>query len=160
CDSAADGSSRERRRMAQATGQKIALNLLTGWGAEAGPRHDHHLLPDPEPRTRIRPLISVDDHIVEPRDVFEGRLASRFVDAAPRVVGDEFGNEKWLLEGRQLGTIGLSAVVGRPEGPEKWTTDPVRFDEMRPGCWDITARVKDMDLAGLDASVCFPSFLP
>jgi predicted TIM-barrel fold metal-dependent hydrolase len=37
--------------------------------------------------------------------------------------------------------------------------EPARFDEMRPGCWDIDARIRDMDLAGIDASLCFPSLL-
>jgi predicted TIM-barrel fold metal-dependent hydrolase len=35
--------------------------------------------------------------------------------------------------------------------------EPVRFDQMRPGCWDPVARVADMDLAGIWASVNFPS---
>ena len=35
--------------------------------------------------------------------------------------------------------------------------EPVRFDQMRRGCWDPTARVADMDLAGIWASVSFPS---
>jgi len=31
-------------------------------------------------------LISVDDHVVEPPDVFEGRLPAKYADRAPRVV--------------------------------------------------------------------------
>ncbi|GAB7145727.1 hypothetical protein AWC22_20880 [Mycobacterium riyadhense] len=38
--------------------------------------------------------------------------------------------------------------------------EPVRFDEMRRGAWDIDERVKDMDLDGVYASLNFPSFLP
>ncbi len=58
-----------------------------------------------------------------------------------------------------MGNIGLSAVVGRDEA-DKWTTDPLRFEDMRRGCFDIDARIVDMDIAGIDASLCFPSFLP
>ena len=36
---------------------------------------------------------------------------------------------------------------------------PADFDEMRRGCWDIDARIDDMDLAGIEASVCFPSLI-
>ena len=32
------------------------------------------------------------------------------------------------------------------------------FDEMRPGCYDIHERVKDMSAGGVLASMCFPSF--
>ena len=37
--------------------------------------------------------------------------------------------------------------------------EPARFDEMRKGCWDIHARIADMDVAGIWASVCFPSLI-
>jgi hypothetical protein len=37
--------------------------------------------------------------------------------------------------------------------------EPARFDEMRRGCWDIKARVADMDLAGIWASLNFPSLI-
>ena len=35
--------------------------------------------------------------------------------------------------------------------------EPFRFDQMRPGCYDIDARVRDMDLNGVWASLNFPS---
>ena len=51
--------------------------------------------------------------------------------------------------------IGLNAVVGRPR--EDWIVEPTRFDEMRPGCYDPDARVRDMDINGVWAAVNFPS---
>src|SRR5258707_1255599 len=44
------------------------------------------LLPDPEPRQRQHVLISVDDHVIEPPDMFVGRLPSALADRAPKVV--------------------------------------------------------------------------
>ena len=35
--------------------------------------------------------------------------------------------------------------------------EPFRFDQMRPGCYDVDARVRDMDINGVWASVNFPS---
>ena len=35
------------------------------------------LLPDPEPRDATYLLISVDDHVIEPADMFEGRMPHR-----------------------------------------------------------------------------------
>jgi predicted TIM-barrel fold metal-dependent hydrolase len=115
------------------------------------------LLPDPEPRERSYTIISVDDHLVEPRDLFEGRMPTAMVDAAPRVIENERGQELWLYEDMLYPQIGLNAIVGRPK--DQWNTDPARFDEMRKGCWDIDARVADMDLDGVWASLCFPSLL-
>jgi predicted TIM-barrel fold metal-dependent hydrolase len=37
--------------------------------------------------------------------------------------------------------------------------EPARFDEMRPGCFDIGARIADMDIGGIWASLCFPSLV-
>ena len=115
----------------------------------------HGLLPDPVPRDVRYTVISVDDHLVEPPDMFEGRLPARFADAAPRVVETEEGHEVWEFDGKIHQQVGLNAVVGRPR--EDWKVEPTRFDEMRPGCYEIEARVRDMDINGVWASLNFPS---
>jgi predicted TIM-barrel fold metal-dependent hydrolase len=108
----------------------------------------------PEVRHRI---VSVDDHLIEPPDLFEGRLPARLQDRAPRIVEDDQGRQAWTYEGNLYPNIGLNAVVGRPR--DEWSMDAANFDEMRRGCWDIDARVRDMDLAGISASLCFPSLI-
>ena len=35
---------------------------------------------------------------------------------------------------------------------------PITYDEMRPGCYDPKARLDDMDLNRVEASLCFPTF--
>ena len=115
------------------------------------------LLPDPEPRPIRVPVISVDDHLIEPPDLFEGRLPAALQDGAPKVVELEGGAQTWVFEGNLYPNIGLNAVIGRPK--EQWSMDPARFEEMRPGCFDIEARVVDMDRAGIWAALCFPSLV-
>jgi predicted TIM-barrel fold metal-dependent hydrolase len=115
------------------------------------------LLPDPARRDRRFTVISVDDHLIEPPDMFDGRMPASLVDIAPRVVELEGGNQAWEYEGALYGNVGLNAVIGRPK--DEWSMDPVRFDDMRKGCWDIHARVADMDIGGVWASLCFPSLL-
>ena len=117
----------------------------------------HGLLPDPEPRSIRHTIISVDDHLVEPPGMFDGRLPAAFADRAPRVVETEEGHEVWQFDGRVFFQVGLNAVVGRPR--EDWIVEPTRFDEMRPGCYDIDARVRDMDINGVWAAVNFPSMI-
>jgi hypothetical protein len=46
----------------------------------------HGLLPDPEPRAIRHTIISVDDHLVEPPGMFDGRLPAALAGRAPRVV--------------------------------------------------------------------------
>ena len=106
------------------------------------------------PRYRI---VSADDHLIEPPDLFEGRMPEALADRAPAVVTDPQGRQVWRYEGNEYPNIGLNAVVGRPR--DEWSMDAANFDEMRRGCWDIDARILDMDLAGIGASVCFPSFI-
>jgi len=118
------------------------------------------LLPDPDRQPRKYLIVSADDHLVEPPHLFEGRLPARFADRAPRVVTADDGSQGWLVEGQLLGNVGFNAIAGRridvTGDPEH---DPISFADMRPGAWDIDSRVVDMDLDGVYASLCFPSFL-
>jgi predicted TIM-barrel fold metal-dependent hydrolase len=115
------------------------------------------LLPEPQPRVRTYTIVSVDDHLIEPPDVFKGRMPAALADRAPTVVELDRGAQAWSFEGNLYPNIGLNAVVGRPQ--DEWSMEPARFDEMRKGCWDIHARIADMDLAGVWASLCFPSLV-
>ncbi len=101
-------------------------------------------------------LVSVDDHAVEPPHLFEGRLPARYREAAPRLVRKDDGTDVWVYEGREIPNIGLNAVAGRP--PEEYGMEPTSFDEIRDGCFDIHARVRDMDANGVIGSMCFSSF--
>ena len=102
-------------------------------------------------------IVSVDDHLIEPPDLFEGRMPTELEDRAPRIVTFPDGRQAWEYEGGLYPNIGLNAVVGRPR--DEWSMEPANFDEMRRGCWDIDARIDDMDAAGIAASVCFPSLI-
>src|SRR4051812_34568303 len=107
-------------------------------------------------RTEDMIMISVDDHVVEPPDVFEGRVPAKYADAAPRVERTSDGNDVWTFMGQQIPNIGLNAVAGRPK--EEYGVDPTSFEEMRPGCFDVDERIKDMNAGGVLATMNFPSF--
>jgi len=101
-------------------------------------------------------FISVDDHVVEPPSMFGGRMPRAFAGRAPRVETTSDGSDVWTFEGQVIPNIGLNAVAGRPK--EEYGLNPTAFDEMRPGCYDIHERVKDLSAGGVLASMCFPSF--
>jgi hypothetical protein len=101
-------------------------------------------------------LVSVDDHVVEPPNVFEGRLPAKYVDLAPKFITRADGTSAWRYEGTEASNIALNAVAGRPS--DEYGMEPTSFDEMRPGCYDIHERVADMDANGVLGSLCFPSF--
>jgi predicted TIM-barrel fold metal-dependent hydrolase len=100
-------------------------------------------------------LISVDDHILEPPNVWQDRLPARYKAAGPRLVRRD-GDEFWAYEDRQVRTSGLSAVIGK--SAEEFSPEPISYESMAPGCYDSAARLADMNRAGIIASLCFPSF--
>jgi predicted TIM-barrel fold metal-dependent hydrolase len=149
-------------------------------------RTEFSLLPDPEPARVHVGVISVDDHVIEPPDTFEGRLPRRFADRAPRVIERErvttslgpqhrkldpdqseiargivdyqAPRQAWEIDGQLFPIYGMDSCVGRPTA--EWCMQPLRYDEMRPGSWDIDARIADMDQSGILASLNFPSLWP
>ena len=112
-------------------------------------------LPEPLPREVKYTVISVDDHVVEPPHTFEGRLPAHLQDRAPRVA-DENGLQIWEFEDQKFTQVGMNAIAGRKPTQKK---EPFRFDQMRPSCYDVDARVRDMDINGVWAAVNFPSMV-
>src|SRR5579864_8587653 len=100
-------------------------------------------------------LVSTDDHVVEPPNMFHGRLPSKYADRAPKVTGDSNGNFNWVFDGHAAPSLTTAATAGRPDGEHE---EPVSYDEVRPGVYDVDERIKDMNVSGVLGSLCFPSF--
>jgi len=101
-------------------------------------------------------LISVDDHLIEPPDLFVKHLDARYLDRAPKLLRNDEGNDVWVFGKVVMETAALNAVAGRPK--EEYGLEPQSLDEVRPGCYDVHERVKDMNAGGVLASMNFPSF--
>lgn len=118
-------------------------------------------------------IISVDDHVVEPPDLWSSRLPAALRERGPRIVRErgKFGGPLGLTWNRdadgEWGDIWyyddlvspfsrLSAAVGLGDLAFGVTT----FDEIRPGCWKQKERLQDMDANHMEASICFPNTLP
>jgi predicted TIM-barrel fold metal-dependent hydrolase len=100
-------------------------------------------------------VISVDDHVIEHPRVWLDRLPAKYADAAPRIETLPDGNDTWIYEGKPAGNFALNAVAGKPR--QDFGMDPRSYDDMRIGCHDIAARLKDMDIEGVWAQMCFPN---
>ena len=112
-------------------------------------------LPDPEPREVKVTIISVDDHVVEPPHLFEEHLPKKLRERGPQLIETPEGHQVWSFEGQVYTQVGMNAVAGRRKETVK--LEPFRFEHMRPGCYDVHARVRDMDLGGIWAMLNFPS---
>jgi predicted TIM-barrel fold metal-dependent hydrolase len=125
-------------------------------------------------------IVSVDDHIVEPQTLWTDRLPARHLAEAPRVTRERaLAEPATTAEGRDVDILqvgpddawawcdvwrfnGEAVPMTRgvaSAGFDAGETDlvPVTYDELRPGCFDAAARLEDMDLDGIEASLCFPN---
>jgi hypothetical protein len=121
------------------------------------PRVPATLLPDPSPREVWCPIISADDHVLEPPDLFAGRVPSSLRDQAPAVVYDTEGVPYWQIDDRRFGITTGNGASGRPTG--EWIQAAQKYEEFRRAVWDPVARLQDMDLNGIDASLNFCSMI-
>ncbi len=121
-------------------------------------------------------IVSVDDHVVEPPHVWEKWLPEKLRDHGPHIerkglagmrhVGGgtyelEFDDDApkadcWVFEGQVYPHKRHVAAVGFDR--DDMTLSPITYDEMRPGCYEPKARVDDMLMNHVEASVCFPTF--
>ena len=113
-------------------------------------------IPEPEPDELFAPIVSVDDHVLEPPDLFDGRLPARYAADAPHVEEDVAGVPRWIVDGRRLPILFTNGAAGRVL--EEWKgASLARYDEFRPSVSDPVTRLADMDVAGIWASLCFGS---
>ena len=120
-------------------------------------------------------IISVDDHIVEPADVWTSRMPAKFKDAAPHIVrapmpdvtfvggkltvnegGGGAPADWWIYEKLQRPLLRVDSAVGVPR--DEVTMKGVTYEDMRPGSYRQKERLEDMDVNHIEASLCFPTF--
>src|SRR5262245_51626235 len=120
-------------------------------------------------------LISVDDHVIEPPDLFVDRLPAKLQDRAPHVVRKPYEKVRgyrefqgfrpansgpetdfWVFDDEiVLGIIRVEAAAGFP--PELIDGSPISYEDMRPGCYRVSERLLDMDAMKVERSLCFPN---
>ena len=134
---------------------------------------------DTEASTGTGPLpmiVSVDDHVVEPPDLWQRWLPAKYRERGPRVerrgiesmtflggtrydiVYDDAAPpaDCWIYEDLVAPNKRHVAAVGFPR--EEMSLSPITYDEMRPGCYDVKERVADMLANHVDVSLTFPTF--
>ena len=106
-------------------------------------------------------IISSDNHVFEPPDLWLTRIESKFRDRCPRII--RVGNEDWwFCDGRQVPGTGFGfggAQTGErfKEGAGGNLTIASTFENVRPGGYIPEEHVKDMDTDGIDVSINYPT---
>jgi predicted TIM-barrel fold metal-dependent hydrolase len=102
-------------------------------------------------------VVSVDDHISEPPDMYEKHLSGKALASAPQFKTNAKGTDFWEYQGLKMPSIGLNAVVGRV--PEEYGMEPTALNQLRKGVYDVHARIDDMNVNGIASSLNFGSFV-
>ena len=102
-------------------------------------------------------LISADDHISEPPDLWTTRVEAKFKDRAPRIIRSEDGTDWWHTDGIKGIPVVAAAQPGlRFEEVEKLSLSG-QIETLLLGAYDADGRIKDMDLDGVEAGVIYPN---
>jgi predicted TIM-barrel fold metal-dependent hydrolase len=107
-------------------------------------------------------VISADNHIIEPPNLFIDRVPARYRDQAPRVVRGKDGGDGWSLDGTVPdSTISLPSGLGSVNPGARIRIAPrgLRWEELVPGNYDGAAHLKDMASDGIDAAVVYPQMV-
>jgi predicted TIM-barrel fold metal-dependent hydrolase len=129
------------------------------------------------PVTELPNMISVDDHILEPRALWTRELPAKWRDRGPRVQRERarlsFRGGKLLLErdvpdGKWCDVWTFDDLVmptGLLHAPAGVTREaeaniPAVYEDFRPGTYDQKARLADMDANHVEASICYPNTFP
>ena len=99
-------------------------------------------------------IIDADSHVTEPKDTWTARVPARFTDRVPHVERTDDGRDTWILDGRSIGTMGVTAPAGWPGFPPEY---PPTLDDVHPAAHDAAARLRYLDEAGIWAQVLYPN---
>ncbi len=106
-------------------------------------------------------LSSGDSHIVEPPDLWTKRIDRKYLDRAPRIVS-EAKTDSFICPGAlsEKGGIGLISTLAKytKKADSREFGFVGRWEEVPPGGYDPFARVKEMDVEGIEAELLYTSF--
>ena len=101
-------------------------------------------------------LVSIDDHFIEPPDMYKNHVPKKGLDDVPKVVRNAEGIDEWVFQGERTSTpFGMAATVGWPK--DEWGFNPGAYSELRPGTFDVHERIREMNVNGVLASMNFPT---
>jgi predicted TIM-barrel fold metal-dependent hydrolase len=103
-------------------------------------------------------ILSADSHVVEPAEVWSGRIDRRFADRGPRIIHEYDGQKSdfFVAEGIKPFPVAAFAVAG--VDPREYRVEMGRgYTGVRPSAWDPVERIKDQERDGVMGEVLYPS---
>jgi predicted TIM-barrel fold metal-dependent hydrolase len=101
-------------------------------------------------------MISSDSHIIEPPDLWAGRMPAELEDRGPRVVSEADG-DWWYVDGRKtMSFLGIQAGDRFDKDPDELRTS-APFSDVRAAAYDPEAYLAENETDGIWCSVLYPS---
>lgn len=107
--------------------------------------------------SRTYNVVDADGHILEPADLWTKGLPQKFRDLGPRVVVDDTGRDRIAVGERVLVTSNFGSQLTGTVGVAAAQIKKMSYADGKQGGFDPHARIKDLDLDGIDAVVLYPS---
>ena len=102
-------------------------------------------------------VIDADGHVLEPFTLWNDYMDPQYRERAPKLVKDENGKERLLLEDKILGSrAGFGGIGGVGARQGVVAAESMDYEDGRKGGFDPHARIPDMDLDGIDAAFLYP----
>jgi predicted TIM-barrel fold metal-dependent hydrolase len=101
-------------------------------------------------------LISSDSHVVEPPDLWAGRLDATYRDRAPRVVAEHDG-DWWIVDGVRTNSFQGGAQAGKRFESPDLLRPAARFRDVRPGAYQPDQFLRENEVDGVYGSVIYPT---
>jgi predicted TIM-barrel fold metal-dependent hydrolase len=100
-------------------------------------------------------IISVDDHAIEPPNLWTDRVPAKDRDRAPQPIISDDGTLFWTYESARipLARTTFQAAMGVEETTLGYVSS---YDELEPGFYNSVERTKAMDRDNVLAAMCFP----
>ena len=105
------------------------------------------------------PVVDGDGHVLEPRDLWERELPTKFRDQAIRVVWNaETQREDQFVQGLNVAP-GIATCNGWARMPRSVRDDPtgLRWEDLTPAGLNGKDRIVELDREGIDVAVLYPS---
>lgn len=102
--------------------------------------------------------ISADDHLQEPVTLWQQRLSKALVPKGPRLIELPNGGHAFQIGDTPPKPLDILVAAGQSI-ERKREAIPARWENVRPGFYEPRARLADMDLDGVYASVMYPNML-
>ena len=102
-------------------------------------------------------VVSSDNHVFEPADLWTSRMEPRYSDRCPRIVREDNGGDFWYCDGLRGNFASSGSQAGRRFDAADTLSRSDTMEDVLAGGYVPEEHVKDMDADGIDVGIVYPT---